>query len=77
MWASFYNRKKFFIVKRFVGEHSCAKEWNIKEFTSWYIAKEFIESFRDDDKLSLKGFAKMVQRKYKMNVSRTLYELGD
>ncbi|CAN6275091.1 unnamed protein product [Urochloa humidicola] len=71
MWASFDNRKNSFVVKRFVGEHSCAKEWEIKEFTSRYMANEFIESFRDDDKLSLKGFAKMVQRKYKLNVSRS------
>ncbi|XP_048560847.1 uncharacterized protein LOC125541485 [Triticum urartu] len=64
------NRTQSFLVKTFVGEHNCEKVWDVKELTAPYLAKNYVEKFRDNDKMSLSTFGRKVRKKYNMEVSR-------
>jgi hypothetical protein len=46
----------------------------VKEITAKYLSKRYLEFFRDDEKMSLKAFSKIVQRELKMCPSR--HKLG-
>ena len=59
------------MVKKYVGEHTCSKEWVLKQFTARYLATKYLESFRANDKMSLKNFSRLVQQDFNMNPSRS------
>ena len=50
------------------------KVWDVKELTAPYLAKNYVEKFRDNDKMSLSTFGRKVRKKYNMEVSR--HKLG-
>ncbi|KAE8768612.1 UMP-CMP kinase [Hordeum vulgare] len=56
LWASYDNRTKAFMVKRYVHEHTCSKKWKIRAFTSKFLAmkkqeeKKLAASKREADK---------------------------
>ncbi|KAM0847811.1 hypothetical protein ACQ4PT_054781 [Festuca glaucescens] len=59
-----------FSVKTFNDVHDCERVWDVKEMTHPFLTDKFIEEFRINEKLSLKGFAEKVQIKYNMEPSR-------
>jgi hypothetical protein len=64
------NRTNKFLVKEFVGNHEHERVWNVKELTYGYLAKKIIEEFRDNENMSLKSFAKTVQKELNMTPNR-------
>jgi hypothetical protein len=64
------NRTNKFLVKEFVGNHECERVWDVKELTYGYLAKKIIEEFRDNENVSLKSFAKTVQKELNMTPNR-------
>jgi hypothetical protein len=63
-----------FILKCYVGEHTCERVWEVKELSAPFLASQYVEMFRDNDRMSLKTFARKVGKKYNMEPSR--YKLG-
>lgn len=72
--ASEDSRTKCFMIKQYVDGHKCQKEWELNYVTARYLANRYIESFRDNDKMTLKSFAKVVQKD--LNVTPSRYKLG-
>ncbi|EEC81764.1 hypothetical protein OsI_25447 [Oryza sativa Indica Group] len=72
--ASEDSRTKCFMIKQYVDGHKCQKEWELNYVTARYLANRYIESFRDNDKMTLKSFAKVVQKD--LNVTPSIYKLG-
>ncbi|CAO2201029.1 unnamed protein product [Urochloa humidicola] len=68
--AGFDNRSQSMLVKEYVDKHTCNKVWDLKSFTAPFLAKRYLEHFRDDEKLSIASFRKIVQREFKLNISR-------
>lgn len=68
--AGFDSRSQSMLVKEYVDKHTCNKVWNLKSFTAPFLAKRYLEHFRDDEKLSIASFRKIVQREFKLNISR-------
>ena len=71
LYAAPDSRTSAWVVKKYVGEHTCSKEWVLKQFTARYLATKYLESFRANDKMSLKNFARLVQQDFNMNPSRS------
>ncbi|KAM0828924.1 hypothetical protein ACQ4PT_067213 [Festuca glaucescens] len=69
-----YNKTVDFLVKCYVGEHTCERVWEVKELTAPFLAQQYVKMFRDNDRMSLKTFARKVRKKYNMEPSR--YKLG-
>ena len=63
-----------FVIKTYVSEHTCEAVEEVKELTAPFLARQFIEMFRDNENMTLKTFARKVRKKYNMDVSR--YKLG-
>jgi hypothetical protein len=74
MKCGYDSRAKCFLVKSYNGNHTCEHHWDVKEITAKYLSKRYLEFFRDDEKMSLKAFSKIVQRELKMCPSR--HKLG-
>nr|XP_015629558.1 uncharacterized protein LOC107280309 [Oryza sativa Japonica Group] len=72
--ASVDSRANCFMVKQYVGSHTCRKEWELKAVTARYLAGRFIEEFRGDDKMTLASFAKKVQKS--LNITPSRHKLG-
>ncbi|CAL5094176.1 unnamed protein product [Urochloa decumbens] len=68
--AGFDSRSQSMLVKEYVDKHTCNKVWDLKSFTAPFLAKRYLEHFRDDEKLSIASFRKIVQRDFKLNISR-------
>ncbi|KAM0831250.1 hypothetical protein ACQ4PT_065669 [Festuca glaucescens] len=51
-------------------EHTCSRKWKVNAFTSTFLVDKYIESFRADDKMSLKNFSRTVQKEWNMTPSR-------
>ena len=65
------NRTMTFLVKIFVGEHTCEKVEEVKELTAPFLAQKYVEMFRDNDRMTLRTFARKVRKKYNMEPSST------
>ena len=70
LWASYDNRTKAFMVKRYVHEHTCSKKWKIRAFTSRFLAMKYLESFRADQDMNLMNFSRVVQKEWHMTPGR-------
>lgn len=69
--ASNDSRAEGFMIKKFVSEHTCSRQWKVKALTANYLAEHYMEIFRDDEKTSLKSFARKVQKELHMTLSRS------
>lgn len=69
--AGYDNRSQSILVKHYDGNHTCNRVWELKAFTAPFLAKRYLEHFRDDEKLSLKAFSKIVQREFQLKISRS------
>lgn len=74
MKCGYDSRAKCFLVKNYSGTHTCENHWDVKDMTAKYLADRYLEFFRDDEKMSLKAFSKIVLRELKMCPSR--HKLG-
>ncbi|KAM0822853.1 hypothetical protein ACQ4PT_071245 [Festuca glaucescens] len=52
------KRQVDFILKCYVGEHTCERVWEVKELSAPFLASQYVEMFRDNDRMSLKTFAR-------------------
>jgi hypothetical protein len=68
------NRKEAIVVREFCDKHTCERLWELKTLTAPFLTSIFIDEFRDNQKLDLKGFAAKVQRRFNMCPNR--YKLG-
>jgi hypothetical protein len=71
LFAAPDSRHKEFVVKNFVGKHTCEGVWVLKQFTAKYLAAKYIAAFRANDKMTLKSFAMLVQTDFNMTPSRS------
>lgn len=71
LFAAPDSRTTSFVVKTYVGDHTCSKEWEVNAFTSSYLAGKYLENFRADEKMTLMNFARLVQKDYNMEPSRS------
>ncbi|XP_024317187.1 uncharacterized protein LOC112271674 [Brachypodium distachyon] len=71
LFASPDSRTDSWVVKSYVGKHTCSREWELTQFIAKYLAAKYLEKFRADDKMSLRNFARIVQADYNMTPSRS------
>ncbi|XP_010240776.1 uncharacterized protein LOC104585551 [Brachypodium distachyon] len=71
LFAALDSRTQSWVVKNFIGQHTCSREWELKQFTAKYLAARYIESFRANDKMSLKNFARIVRLDFNMTPFRS------
>jgi hypothetical protein len=69
-----HNKTTNFVVKFYIGNHTCERVWEVKELTAPFLAQQYVEMFRDNERMTLKTFARKVRKKYNMDVSR--FKLG-
>ncbi|XP_010233420.1 uncharacterized protein LOC100832325 [Brachypodium distachyon] len=71
LFAAPDSRTKSFVVKTLADRHTCTRVWELKQFTSNYLAAKYMENFRADDKMTLRNFARLVEKDYDMTPSRS------
>ncbi|KAM0824084.1 hypothetical protein ACQ4PT_070442 [Festuca glaucescens] len=59
-----------FVVTKLIDKHDCERVWEVKELTAPMIAEEYLDDIRDNENLSLKSFAKKVQKQCNMRPNR-------
>jgi hypothetical protein len=59
-----------FVVTKLIDKHDCERVWEVKELTATMIAEEYLDEIRDNENLSLKSFAKKVQKQCNMRPNR-------
>ncbi|SPT15929.1 unnamed protein product [Triticum aestivum] len=62
LFASFDCRTKCLMVKKYNPKHTCIKKWSVKSFTAPFMAGKYIDSFRADENMNMKFFARVVQK---------------
>ncbi|KAM0879344.1 hypothetical protein ACQ4PT_034316 [Festuca glaucescens] len=60
------SHEEAFVVKTYVAKHTCEKVWQVKELTGPLLIEKFVDEFRVNENMGLKGFANKVQQKYNM-----------
>ncbi|KAM0926804.1 hypothetical protein ACQ4PT_003002 [Festuca glaucescens] len=70
IWASADSRTKALMIKRHCSKHTCKRVWNVRGFTSTFLAEKYIEHFRADENMNMKNFAWIVQKDWNMTPSR-------
>ena len=68
------SRTNCLMVKRYIDGHKCQKEWELNYVTARYLANRYVEGFRDNDRMTLKSFSKVVQKE--LNVTPSRHKLG-
>ena len=71
LWASGDSRSKAFQIKRYTAKRTCSGKWKVHAFTAQFIADKFLESFRADQGMNMKNFARVVQKGWNMTPHRS------
>ena len=71
LFASFDCRTKCLMVKKYNPKHTCIKKWSVKSFTAPFMAGKYIDSFRADENMNMKNFARVVQKDWNMTATRS------
>ncbi|KAM0831042.1 hypothetical protein ACQ4PT_065816 [Festuca glaucescens] len=58
------RRSGGFVITQYEGNHRCEKVYEMRVLTAAFLAKQFIQEFRDNQKMDLTTFATKVQREY-------------
>jgi hypothetical protein len=58
------RRSGGFVITQYEGNHRCEKVYEMRVLTAAFLAKQFIQEFRDNQKMDLTTFAAKVQREY-------------
>jgi hypothetical protein len=70
LFASEDKRVNYFVIKTYIGNHTCVKKWVLKRCTAKWLGNKYLERFRADEKMSLSSFAKTVQLELNLTPSR-------
>ena len=62
LFASFDGRINCFMIKKYNPKHTCIKKWSVKSFTAPFMAGKYLDSFRADENMNMKNFARVVQK---------------
>ncbi|KAM0909138.1 hypothetical protein ACQ4PT_014999 [Festuca glaucescens] len=68
------QRSGGYVVTSYEGNHTCERVYEMRTLTSKLLCRQFIDEFRDNQKMDLQSFAAKVQRKYNMCPDR--WKLG-
>jgi hypothetical protein len=60
------QRSGGYVVTSYEGEHRCERVYEMRTLTAKFLCTQFINEFRDNQKMDLQSFAAKVQRKYNM-----------
>ncbi|KAM0858742.1 hypothetical protein ACQ4PT_047628 [Festuca glaucescens] len=68
------QRSGRYVVTSYEGDHRCERVYEMRTLTAKFLCTQFINEFRDNQKMDLQSFAAKVQRKYNMCPDR--WKLG-
>ncbi|KAM0833372.1 hypothetical protein ACQ4PT_064306 [Festuca glaucescens] len=68
------QRSGGYVVTSYEGNHTCERVYEMRTLTAKFLCRQFIDEFRDNQKMDLQSFAAKVQRKYNMCPDR--WKLG-
>ncbi|KAM0863033.1 hypothetical protein ACQ4PT_044865 [Festuca glaucescens] len=68
------RRSGGYVVTAYNDKHTCERVYEMRSLTTAFLAKQFINEFRDNQKMDLSAFAAKVQREFNMCPNR--WKLG-